>query len=434
MRFLTESQLWDTIVNEAGIGQEAAYLDFTRHEFKRAVIFLRKLQDIDIPPEVIRQLRESALHYDYQLRVTGKWATMADLQFAVGDVTWLWKDWIPKDMLTLLAGDPGTGKSQLALWFCKLVAEGLLWPNREYNNPEPVIFVDAEAAQVITKERCINMDIPLDRVFVPNLGNDMLAQPDLSEESHREQLANMVEEVKPALIVIDSMGGIKSGGENKKEEMQPIMLYLTRLVQNRNCGILVLHHLNKTKREEHEEIALANLRGSSVIAQFARSVMFVSTKPQGTKLWVGKSNIAKLAPPLRVDPRIETVANETVIKGFDFSLWSEDIKLTKIEECQRWVLQYLAGQDLDTGIAARQVFDAGDEMWTIRTVKDAGTVLENRGLIRRSGGKNSVWRVLQPMLREANHEESENEDLGEEEERTQESDETIYIYDDGRSN
>lgn len=410
MRFLTESQLWDKIVSEAELGEQAAYLEFTRHEFKRSVIFLRKTQDIDIPEEVLRKLRTAAGFYEYQVRVTGKWATMADLQLAVGDVSWLWRDWIPKDMLTLLAGEPGTGKSQLALWFCKVAAQGLMWPNRESVSPENVIFVDAEAAQVITKERCLNMDIPLDKVYVPNLGNDMLAQPDLSEESHREQLSNMVDEVKPSLIVIDSMGGIKSGGENKKEEMQPIMLYLTRLVQNRNCGILVLHHLNKTKREEHEEIALANIRGSSVIAQFARSVIFLSAKPQGTKLWVGKSNIAKLAPPLRVDPRIEMVDHQSIIRGFDFAPWEEDIKLTKIEECQRWVLQYLAGQDLDTGIAARQVFDAGDEMWTVRTVKDAGTVLENRGLIRRSGGKNSVWRVLQPMLRENNNGDYSSED------------------------
>lgn len=399
MRFLTESQLWDKIVTEAGLGDQSAYLDFTRHEFKRGVVFLRLLQAIDLPPELITALTQAALQYEYQLKVTGKWATMADLQLAVGDVSWLWKDWIPKDMLTLLAGDPGTGKSQLALWFCKLVAQGLMWPNRELTTPSNVIYVDAEAAQVITKERCLNMDIPMDRVYVPNLGNDMLAQPDLADESHREQLWNMVEEVEPALIVIDSMGGIKSGGENKKEEMQPIMLYLTRLVQNRNCAILVLHHLNKTKREEHEEIALANLRGSSVIAQFARSVMFISSKPQGTKLWVGKSNIAKLATPLRLDARIEQVGRESIIRGFDFSEWSEDEKPTKIEECQRWVIEHLLTKDQYQNVGSN-IFELGDETWTRRTVKDAGAVLERKGLITRSGGRGSIWQLIQHPLKE----------------------------------
>lgn len=409
MRLLSEARLWEHIVNEAGLGEDAAYLSLTHHEFKRGVIFLRKLQEIDIPDEVISRLERSASEYGYRIRVTGKWATMSDLQLAVGNVTWLWKNWIPKEMITMFAGDPGTGKSRLALWFCKLATEGLEWPDGNLAAASNVIYVDAEAAQVITKERCIEMGLPMDKVFVPNLGNDMLSQPDLAEEEHRNQLSNMVEEVQPSLIVIDSMGGIKSGGENKKEEMQPIMLYLTRLVQNRNCSVLVLHHLNKGSLAESEEITLNRLRGSTAISQFSRSVIFISNKPQGTKLWVGKSNVAKLADPLRVDSIVDYVNGESVVRGFEFWPWEEDIKLTKVEECGNWVLRYLSDSD-DAGIAARQIFEAGDETWTVRTVKDAGTILERKGLIRRTGGKNSVWKVLQqPMQLENGKEHNETE-------------------------
>lgn len=395
----TDQQIWELVIERANLGEEAGYLSYTHHELKRSTLFLRKLQEVEIPVEVVSKLRLAAASLDLRLRLTDKWATMEDLQYAVGDVNWLWKDWIPKEMITLLAGEPGTGKSQLALWFCKVVAEGLAFPDGVRAEPGKVIFVDAEAAQVITKERCINMEIPLDRVYVPNLGNDMLAQPDLNEESHRDQLWNMVQDIEPSLIVIDSMGGIKSGGENRKEEMQPIMLYLTRLVQNRNSAIMVLHHLNKTKREEDEEIALNHLRGSSVIAQFARSVVFISRKPIGTKLWVGKSNIAKLGDPLKVLADIELVEGQSIIRGFDFAPWSEEQKTTKIEECQRWVTMYLANQP-DFMAISRQIFEAGDEMWTTRTVKEAGSILERKRLITRSGGKNSIWKLTQLPLRE----------------------------------
>lgn len=408
---LNERQLWQKIISDAQLGEEVEYLSFLRPEFKRSTLFLRQITPVEMPESALEKVRLAAAALDFQLHLTGKWATMNDLRFAVGDVAWLWKDWIPLEMITLLAGEPGTGKSTLALWFCKLVAEGIPFPGASRTSPNRVIFVDAEAAQVITKERCIAMGLPLDRVYVPNLGNDMLAQPDLNDETHRAQLWNMVEEVRPSLIVIDSMGGIKSGGENKKEEMQPIMLYLTRLVQNRDSAIMVLHHLNKTKREESEEITLNHLRGSTTIAQFARSVMFLAKKPQGVKLWVGKSNLAKLTDGLVVLPRIEYVEGTSVIRGFDFDPWQEDVKRTKLEECEDWILRYLASGDLHSGIAARQIFEAGDETWTTRTVKDAGAVLERKGLIRRTGGKNSVWSLFQlRMPYESNgHERSEGE-------------------------
>lgn len=410
---LTDKQIWQEVLSRSELSEEElAWLEFTTHEFKRSTIFLRKLQELDIPDELINKLRVSAASLDFHLRLTNKWATMEDLQLAVGDVNWLWKDWIPKEMITLLAGEPGTGKSQLALWFCKLVSEGKAFPTGEANHSASnVIFVDAEAAQVITKERCISMGLPLERIFVPNLGNDMLAQPDLNDETHRNQLWNMVQEVSPKLIVIDSMGGIKSGGENKKEEMQPTMLYLTRLVQNRDCGIMVLHHLNKTKREESEEITLNHLRGSTTIAQFARSVLFLAKKPNGVKLWVGKSNIAKLVSGLQVNPIYDYNGTESVITGFDFEKWQEEVKTTKIDECQMWVISQLANVEGNVGQYARQLFEMGDETWTTRTIKEAGAVLERKGLITRSGGKGSIWKLLQlPMPSSNGHHQEIEED------------------------
>ncbi len=410
----SEKQLWDAIVSGADLGEDEPYLNFTHHEFQRGNLFLRNLTDLEFPPEIVQKVRLSAASEGYLLTVTGRWATMKDIDLAVGDISWLWKDWLPKDMITLLAAEAGTGKSQLALWLCKCVAEGIPLPDGKRTERNKVIFVDAEAAQVITKERCHNMNISLEDVYVPNLDNNVLAQPDLALETHREQLERMVGDVNPALIVVDSMGGIKSGGENRKEDMQPIMLYLTRLVQNQGCGLLILHHLNKTKREEGEEIALNNLRGSTVIAQFARSVMFMSKKPQGVKLWVGKSNIAKLAEPLKVLARMEHVGEEEVITGFDFEPWEEEKKVTKIEECGSWVVGRLGGIP-DHREVSRELFEAGDETWTTRTIKDAGAMLERKGIITRSGGKHSIWSLLQPQLMSHNgngHSEEDDESLG----------------------
>lgn len=396
-------QIVDHIVADAGLAEDRELLPFLRYEVQRKAIFIRVLDaQLEIPERMVERLKRSAESHGYEVRFTGKYATMADLELAVGNISWVWRNWLPKEMISMLAGEPGTGKSILALWLCKLVAEGMVLPDGQRTEAGRVIYIDAEAAQVITKERCKSMGIDPSAVYVPNLDNNMLSQPDLSEENHRTQLTNMVEDIKPSLIVIDSMGGVKSGGENRKEDMQPIMLYLTQLVQNRQTGMLVIHHLNKTKREEGEEIALGNLRGSTVISQFTRSVMFMSRKPQGIKLWVGKTNIALPPAPLKVLPETEEGEFGTMITGFDFEPWEDEVRMTKLEECATWV-QARLGAQIDNQEVSHDIFEAGDETWTKRTIKDAGAMLERKGIIIRTGGRHSVWRLVQPRLHEENH-------------------------------
>jgi predicted ATP-dependent serine protease len=44
------------------------------------------------------------------------------------EVEWLWYPYIPRGKLTLLEGNPGVGKSYLALQFCAIVSRGRPWP------------------------------------------------------------------------------------------------------------------------------------------------------------------------------------------------------------------------------------------------------------------------------------------------------------------
>jgi putative DNA primase/helicase len=47
------------------------------------------------------------------------------------DIEWLWPNHIPLGMLTLIAGDPGVGKSFLTLYIAAAVSAGLPWPDPE---------------------------------------------------------------------------------------------------------------------------------------------------------------------------------------------------------------------------------------------------------------------------------------------------------------
>lgn len=410
MPIKTDKQLWQDILQQAQLNEEEKqWFSLTHQEVKRSILFVRKLQEFDIPDEVTQKVRVAAASMDLRLRITDKWPTMEDLRLAVGDVTFLWQDWIPIGFITLLAGEAKTGKSKLAQWLSKVLINGTRWPDGTLcKDPGNVIYIDAEGSLILAANSASDMDIDLSRMRIPDFNGDMLGQPDLNNEEHKTQFVQMIRDLRPKLVIIDSLGGVKSGGENRKEDMQPTMLFLNHLAQEYQFAVVVIHHLNKTKREEEEEIAINHLRGSTAIVQFARSILFFARKPKGLRLWVGGSNVANFPEihPLKAIPlygeRQKEDRVERFVLGYEFEEWEEEVKTTKIEECQRWVVTHLSGCELYHNVSTN-IFQMGDETWTIRTIKEAGAILERKGIITRSGGKNSIWQLIQLPMGENSH-------------------------------
>lgn len=381
--------------------EESFYLQFCKAELYRKTLLLRVPPKVEIPETLRLKLAASCERDGYTLHVTQKWASVADLKAILGNICWLWPKWVPKEFVTVLAGDPGTGKSHLALNMCKTVTGGGKWPTSNIIlAPSNVIYVDTEMRQVVTKERCETMGIDTSRVYIPNFGGNVLTQPDLTNIEHRRELENMVDELHPELIVLDSLGGAQAK-ENAGEDIKPTMLYLTKLVQDKRCACLVLHHLNKTNDRDSTAITLQRLRGSTAIAQFALSVMLVEKTPHGHKLWVEKLNAAKTPPPLRYEFEEEEVMvdgdPDTVVKGIEFSRWEDERTPTQLEEAQRWVIEVLIeapGHELP----ASEIFERGniETPYSKRLLKEAGYILEvKQGRIGRTRGKYSIWRLLQ---------------------------------------
>ncbi|MBF0140072.1 MAG: AAA family ATPase [Magnetococcales bacterium] len=59
-------------------------------------------------------------------------------------IQWLWPGRIPKGKLTLQAGDPGLGKSQVALYQAATVSTGGTWPDGSQCQPGNVIIISVE--------------------------------------------------------------------------------------------------------------------------------------------------------------------------------------------------------------------------------------------------------------------------------------------------
>ncbi len=266
------------------------------------------------------------------------------------DHDWLWPGWIPRGLWTLLAAEPGTGKTYLALDLALRIVNGSDWPDGSEIKPGPVLWIDAENRPSILKQRLSTWTEPqLERLYL------MLADPnvffiDLDEYSDRDRLVDMMWTIRPILAVVDSYGAASSKGENAKEDVQRLLSFLNQLVTEFNCGMLVIHHLRKAggNQVSFAPMNLNDVRGSGHIGAMASAVMGLQWVPTAAnpdpngprKLWCLKSNISLMPEPIGVhlDPHADDPDVAQVTYG-DAPLPYK--KATKTEMCQEWLIAFL---------------------------------------------------------------------------------------------
>lgn len=203
-------------------------------------------------------------------------------------IQWLWPGWIPRGMITLLGAVPGAGKSMIALDLARRVIHGLSYPDGSQMSPGDqgdVIYVDAELVPQIMKERASAWQMDMEHLYL------MLANPDdmidFGRVEYRQRLRNMVESVRPRMIIIDSLSSITSKGENSVEDIREVLGFINELTQTYQVAMILIHHLRKQGANNPRSNGAVNIddfRGSSHIIAMSRSVLGLSVVQTGPKI------------------------------------------------------------------------------------------------------------------------------------------------------
>ena len=186
-------------------------------------------------------------------------------------INWLWPGRIAKGKISLIAGHPGLGKSQVTISIAATVSTGGLWPvdnvPAEVGN---VVFLSAEDDIADTlKPRLLASGADTERIEVIESVRDRNRPRLFSFTADLEKL----EQLKADLLVIDPitayLGDVDS---HNNADIRSVLAPLAELASRQKMAVLCVSHLNKSQNVE----AVCRVSGSMAFVAAARAAYVVS--------------------------------------------------------------------------------------------------------------------------------------------------------------
>lgn len=205
-------------------------------------------------------------------------------------VVWLWEPFIPLRMLSIISGDPGAGKSFVALSVAAELSHGRLRDGRIVE-PASTLYLTAEnpTAEVM-RPRFDSLGGDPKRLHLIS-GTVSLADVDVLEAA--------IIEIHARLVVVDPLQSYLGANVDlhRSNETRPVLDGLARLAEKYDLAILLLRHLSKQGGGK----AISRGLGSIDLTGAARSEMLAGVLPDDpeTRAFVHiKSNVARIGHSL----------------------------------------------------------------------------------------------------------------------------------------
>lgn len=213
---------------------------------------------------------------------------MSDIKETI--VEWLWYPFIPFGKVTLIQGDPGQGKTWLAMHLAAACTNKKELPNELPLDSFNVFYQTAEDGIGDTiKPRLIQCGADMERVRIIDEDEGMLSLTD-----PRLELAIKQNNVR--LIIMDPIQAYLGPDVdmNRANEIRPLFRYLGGVAERTGAAIVLIGHLNKNSGTQ------ANYRGlgSVDISAAVRSILLVGKveKEQDKDIRVVIQTKSSLAP------------------------------------------------------------------------------------------------------------------------------------------
>ena len=291
-------------------------------------------------------------------------------------VQWLWYPFIPFGKVTLIQGNPGKGKTWLAMAIAAYCTNGKELPNALPIEPFNVLYQTAEDGIADTiKPRLAKCGADMTRVRFINEDEKQLSMTD-------DRIEKAIRQNSVRLMIMDPIQAYLGANVdmNRANEIRPLFRHLSTIAERTGCAIVLIGHLNKSSGSQSDYRSL----GSIDIAAAVRSILFVEKvekeKEQDIRVvYQQKDSLAKKENPVAFS------LGEGGLKWLgEYDISIEDLlmgkagtkKETKLEKAQKLILELLTKrkvmclEELEAELLAYGI--------SSRTGRDARKQLENR--------------------------------------------------------
>ncbi|ABO55460.1 AAA family ATPase [Burkholderia vietnamiensis] len=164
-------------------------------------------------------------------------------------IHWLWPGWLPAGKLSILAGQPGCGKTTIAISLSSAISNGAEWPDgARCNAPGNVLIWTGEDGLADTLvPRLMAAGADLRRVFfVESITDEAGALQPFDPSRDVPILAERIEQIGGAsMLVVDPIISVVAGDSHKSGDVRKSLQPLIDLGAAHRCAILGITHFSK---------------------------------------------------------------------------------------------------------------------------------------------------------------------------------------------
>ncbi len=208
---------------------------------------------------------------------------------------WIVEDYLEENSLSVIFGDPGSGKTFIALSLAVAVAIGCSWYNRSVKQGS-VFYIAGEGHSGISRRLAAwskYHECPLDRA--PLFISERPAQ--FLDRANAMLVAQTIQELAdihgpPKLVVIDTLArNFGNGNENQTEDMSAFIAIVDACIRIPfNCCVLIVHHTGHNEKDR--------ARGSIALKGAADSEYNIGKQKDILTMTTTKMKEAEILEPL----------------------------------------------------------------------------------------------------------------------------------------
>jgi hypothetical protein len=313
-------------------------------------------------------------------------------------VEWLWKPYIPLKMLTLVSGDPGVGKTSLAMALAARLTRGEGMDERQASEPGNVLYLTQENSPAhVLRPRFDALGGDSYHFFLlrGTFGED--EQPGGITLADTLQLEEAITRHEARLVVIDPLQSFLGAGvdAHRANQTRPVMDGLIRLSERTGCAVVITRHLSKGMGGS----ALYRGMGSVDITGAARCELLVARDPEDSSRIImahSKSNLGPFGPSLAFSigkDGLVTLCGESSHKADDLlSGPVTDDERSAVEEAQDFLREALSGGPQASTAIQEQAEAQGISAATLRRAR------KSLGVERKPAGFGKPWMLALPSV------------------------------------